>query len=59
MCNQLIRLKELTSEMVVPKARLTDVSWLARNLVIQNRNHKNFKEVISILKQLHSRLILE
>ena len=47
----------LPEDMDVPLSRrdihiLSNVRWLLRNLSIRNSNHKEFKKVIELLKQI-------
>lgn len=47
-----IRLLHITETMNLPECRRRDLLWLNRNIGIDNKDHQDFDEAVSILKQL-------
>jgi hypothetical protein len=45
-------LQELLKDMNVPKERLGDIRWLARNLGIHNGHHPRLDETQSLIRKL-------
>ena len=55
------RLDDILNDMDVPTMRkdisnLSNIRWLQRNLMIQNGQHANISEALSLLKQLDKQL---
>ena len=49
-------LNQILMTMDIPSARKTDPRWLMRNLAVRNSDNPNFKEAISLIKELGSEL---
>lgn len=45
------RLTEILATMEVPPVRLSDWGWLMRNLAIQNQDHPDFAEAMTLIKK--------
>ena len=41
------------SDIYVPEFRKKDYDWLLRNFMIKNNNHKNAKEIYSLIKECY------
>jgi hypothetical protein len=49
-----IRLSKILDTMDVPGFRKTDITWLSRNLGINNRDHKDFDEAMRLVHDLYA-----
>ena len=47
---KLSKLLTLLKDMDIPEGRRYDLRWISRNLEVRNRNHKNYKEAMRLIK---------
>lgn len=45
-------LDEILKTMDVPEGRKNDLGWLMRNLAIRNKEHKDFRSAVSLIKEI-------
>lgn len=50
--NNFDKLVVITSTMDVPENKKGDVRWLSRNLGVRNSEHPQFREAMSLVRQL-------
>lgn len=46
-----MRLAEILETMDIPEQRKTDMRWLIRNIGIRNREHKDYEEAVSLIRE--------